>query len=62
MNRLLNLTVSSEFILNMMKRAMSNESHASPLVIHKSMEGSGFRLNAYNINIMNREKVALQPK
>lgn len=34
MNRLLNLTVSSEFLLNIMKRAMSYKSHASPLVIH----------------------------
>jgi len=43
MKGLLNLPVSSEFILNMMK-SVSATIHML-LVIHKSKEGSGFRLN-----------------
>lgn len=48
MNRLINLPVSSEFILNTdeERESISCDSHASLLVIHKTMEGSGLRLNA----------------
>lgn len=57
MKGLLNLPVSSEFILNMMK-SIGYNSHASR---HSQIQGRlWFQVKCLNINIMNEEKVALQ--